>query len=49
MAYKIGGIELFRDAPFFGADQAVAALAVEGGAGRLDFSKFFDARGANTV
>ena len=37
-------IELFRNAPVFGAGEAFAALAGEGGAGRLDFSKFFEAR-----
>ena len=44
MACQRGAIELFRDAPVFGGDEAFAALAGEGGARCLEFSKFFDAR-----
>ena len=44
MACQRGEIELFRGAPLFGADEAFATLAGEGGARCLEFSKFFDAR-----
>ena len=35
MACQRGAIELFRDTPVFGADEAFATLAAEDGTGRL--------------
>lgn len=43
MVCQRAAIELFRDAPVFGADEAFATLAAEDGTGRLEFSKYFDA------
>ena len=43
MVCQRGAIELFRDAPVSGGDEALAGLAGGGGAGFLEFSKFFNA------